>query len=47
MGQELRQDWSLHTVIAAHHLDEQNFELHWRYNSSGKAVAQGHATHAR
>jgi hypothetical protein len=33
--QELRQDWSLHTVIAAHHLDAERLELHWRYTAAG------------
>eukprot|EP00320_Phaeocystis_rex_P019169 CAMPEP_0119086442 /NCGR_PEP_ID=MMETSP1178-20130426/137982_1 /TAXON_ID=33656 /ORGANISM="unid sp, Strain CCMP2000" /LENGTH=348 /DNA_ID=CAMNT_0007069581 /DNA_START=73 /DNA_END=1115 /DNA_ORIENTATION=+ len=30
---ELRPDWSLCTVISAHHLDADRLELHWRYSS--------------
>ena len=31
--QELRQDWSLQTVVAAHHLDTERLELHWQYSN--------------
>ena len=34
--QELRQDWSLETVIAAQRLEPERLELYWRYSS--KAV---------
>lgn len=31
--QELRQDWSLQTVVAAHHLDTERLELHWQHSN--------------